>query len=511
VGHGNSIAAMKFSIYELDLLNNTGRYGLFYSQACHSGKFQLWDDCFAERWVNIPQKGGFAAIMNTGYGYGSTLNYDGPDNRYAREFYDALFSPYEKISRVGKALQDSKEDNIWRLADDNMYHVYYCKTLFGDPYVSLIGTGSVSAEFTWIPDYPVTGKFISFYDTSKGMITYRKWDFGDGQISQLKNPGHVYSRQGRYTVTLEVQDRFGYMSTISHMIQVKDQWNPRPIITPDYYHGGNFTITFSAEDSWDPDGSIVAYDWNFDDGTHGEGITVTHTFPIEGVYNVELIVTDNHGNVAKNMSKIILLHQFPPFIPNITQAPSFVNTGEICQVIIQTSDPESDQIQYGIRWDADGPVEWSDEWYNSNESCIFTHQYIDIGVHEISVKARDVYYAQSPWSEPIQVSVEDNQDPILEVVTPVDGIYLNDMLRFPFFVPCVFGSLTIQVNASDNSGVEKVLFYVDDVLHPRAEVLAPPYMFIWDESVFFKHVIIIKVFDTAGRTAEQQIDVWKFF
>ncbi len=186
VGHGTVLAAMKLTISELDELNNTDKYGVFYTQACHSGQLEKVDECFGERWVNIPKKGGFAAIMDTGYGYGSTNSYDGSDNRYAREFYDALFSPYEQISRIGEANQDSKEDNIWQIDDNNMYHTYYNKILLGDPYVSIKGAEEANARFTYDPLYPRTNGIINFYDKSLGMITYRLWTFGDGHTSSAK-------------------------------------------------------------------------------------------------------------------------------------------------------------------------------------------------------------------------------------------------------------------------------------------------------------------------------------
>ncbi|PNX49946.1 MAG: hypothetical protein BV456_08380, partial [Thermoplasmata archaeon M8B2D] len=157
VSHGSATQA-SLDISDVSSLINTDKYAFFYSQACHAGSFDKLDECFAERWLNAPQSGGFAAIMNTGYGYGGTTNYDGADNRYAREFFNALFSPYEKISRIGVANQKSKEDNIWHINEVNMYHAYYDTTLFGDPYVEIKGAEDVKADFSWDIKYPLTGQ-----------------------------------------------------------------------------------------------------------------------------------------------------------------------------------------------------------------------------------------------------------------------------------------------------------------------------------------------------------------
>ncbi len=42
---------------------------------------------------------------------------------------------------------------------------------------------------------------VSFINESINATSYH-WDFGDGDSSTLKNPGHVYQTPGEYTVTL---------------------------------------------------------------------------------------------------------------------------------------------------------------------------------------------------------------------------------------------------------------------------------------------------------------------
>ena len=57
-------------------------------------------------------------------------------------------------------------------------------------------------------------------------------------------------------------------------------------------------ITFDASTSYDPDGTIVQYRWDFSDGTIVTQMTptVTHSYPADGNYTVELTVTDNSGS-----------------------------------------------------------------------------------------------------------------------------------------------------------------------------------------------------------------------
>jgi len=78
-----------------------------------------------------------------------------------------------------------------------------------------------------------------------------------------------------------------------------------PIV--EFSHSDNFnTIEFNASLSYDPDGSIVSYEWDFGDGTietKTESV-VNHTYSSYGNYNVKLTVMDNNG-LTGNRSLIV--------------------------------------------------------------------------------------------------------------------------------------------------------------------------------------------------------------
>lgn len=55
-------------------------------------------------------------------------------------------------------------------------------------------------------------------------------------------------------------------------------------------------VDFVGTDSYDPDGNVVAYDWDFGDGSvHATNPIVQHTYAAEGNYVARLKVTDNNG------------------------------------------------------------------------------------------------------------------------------------------------------------------------------------------------------------------------
>lgn len=53
------------------------------------------------------------------------------------------------------------------------------------------------------------------------------------------------------------------------------------------------TFIFDGTKSYDPDGNIVSYEWDFGDGAKGQGPTVIHTYKQTGTYVVRLTVTDD--------------------------------------------------------------------------------------------------------------------------------------------------------------------------------------------------------------------------
>jgi len=128
LGHANYTDDMKLSTSDLGSLTNTD-YFFAYSQGCEPGGFDT-SNCFAEVLTTV-EHGAFGAVMNARYGYGVYDSTDGPSQRYARQFWDAVLG--EDKLEMGRANQDSKEDNISSIGGECMRWCYYELNLFGDP------------------------------------------------------------------------------------------------------------------------------------------------------------------------------------------------------------------------------------------------------------------------------------------------------------------------------------------------------------------------------------------
>ncbi len=158
---------------------------------------------------------------------------------------------------------------------------------------------------------PLTVAFsASASNDPDGTIDSYAWNFGDGATATGVNATHPYTAEGAYVVTLTVEDNEGATATESDIIVVSAPGNQLPVADFVADPEGSFlvpvTISFDASASYDPDGSIAAYQWNFGDGATGAGQLTSHEYVSYGTYNVILTVYDDTGAPASHIQEIVL-------------------------------------------------------------------------------------------------------------------------------------------------------------------------------------------------------------
>jgi PKD repeat protein len=125
------------------------------------------------------------------------------------------------------------------------------------------------------------------------------WDFGDGSTGTGATPSHTYTVAGTYTVELTVTDETGLTDTDTSSATIADvgPFPPTADANGPYTGVAGIPVTFDASGSTDPDDDIASYTWDFGDGTVVTVATamVDHTYAAEGVYDVNLTVTDSTG------------------------------------------------------------------------------------------------------------------------------------------------------------------------------------------------------------------------
>jgi hypothetical protein len=144
LGHANYVYDMKLSTNDVDALTNpSNRTCFIYSQGCMAGGFDN-GDCIAEHFTVKTTHAAFAGIWNARYGFFWSYSTDGDSQRLHRQFWDAVFN--EKISEIGRANHDSKEDNLPIIGRSCIRWCYYETNLFGDPSLKITESTNQSSE-----------------------------------------------------------------------------------------------------------------------------------------------------------------------------------------------------------------------------------------------------------------------------------------------------------------------------------------------------------------------------
>jgi peptide/nickel transport system substrate-binding protein len=80
-------------------------------------------------------------------------------------------------------------------------------------------------------------------------------------------------------------------------------------------------LEFNGTSSWDIDGKIVSYAWDFGDGSKAEGAIVSHSYSTHGSYVVTLMVEDDEGGTANNDVSLVHIQVFPLNPPEASTSP----------------------------------------------------------------------------------------------------------------------------------------------------------------------------------------------
>ncbi|MEO6611185.1 MAG: PKD domain-containing protein [Chitinophagaceae bacterium] len=161
------------------------------------------------------------------------------------------------------------------------------------------------ADFTFVTNGCATQP-VNFTDaTNTVKPTYRWWwDFGDpasgpNNTSNLKNPTHLFSGPGTYTVRFSNITTPGCLSdTVSHQVIITDPPLANFSISAPACVGTNITFT---DNSSVTTGSIAKWTWDFGDATPVVVVIApnppnqVHAYAVAGTYNATLKVESNTG------------------------------------------------------------------------------------------------------------------------------------------------------------------------------------------------------------------------
>ena len=176
-------------------------------------------------------------------------------------------------------------------------------------------TASIQSITPSTTTFGATVSFTGYGTDSDGIVTEYNWSSNiDGYLSESSSFTTTYLSIETHTITFKVKDNEGLWSdpvysTVTINMASTENHNPVAITNGPYPSYVNNTITFDASESYDNDGTIIRYEWDFGDGNTAEGKTVTHTYIEENEYIVTLTVTDNLGAQTTKTTTATILSQ----------------------------------------------------------------------------------------------------------------------------------------------------------------------------------------------------------
>ena len=147
------------------------------------------------------------------------------------------------------------------------------------------------------------------WDEDGNIVSYT-WDFGDGNFAYTDNPIHIFTQNGTYNVKLTVCDNNDLCDSMILNIFV----NKPPIAVVEISKLTIMlgeTIAFDASESYDIDGDVEFYYWNFDDGYTSSQATADHEYKNSGTYNVSLKIIDDLNDITTVYYTIEVINRLP--------------------------------------------------------------------------------------------------------------------------------------------------------------------------------------------------------
>ncbi|MEZ5336769.1 MAG: PKD domain-containing protein [bacterium] len=217
-----------------------------------------------------------------------------------------------------------------------------------------------------------------------GEIVLVEWDFENDGIFD-RDTGttlttlHRYDSVGDYEAVVRLTDDSGAVSVSAPLTITVEPPNqaPQALFSADPISGNTpLPVSFDASASNDPDGSIVSFDWDFDnDGTYeiseASDPGAQHTYTVPGDYEVVLRVRDDDGALAFSaVQHINVGGNFPPLpvlrvVPGAGPSPLLVELDAT-----ESTDPDGSIVL--VEWDFSGDGEYDQSGTQLTASNVYT-------------------------------------------------------------------------------------------------------------------------------------------
>lgn len=229
------------------------------------------------------------------------------------------------------ALDETNGTKMWRFPTDEYIGpvhsspaVAYGKVFIGSNDTNIYALDELDGTLIW--NFPTGGAVCSSPAVANSTVFVGSSDF---QVYALnETDGKVrwnYTTGGAVWSSPAVVAKKVFVGSFDEKVYAFEEPNIKPVPVINYYPENPIicqTVTFNGSDSYDPDGNITDWYWQFGDGRTANGKIVTHDYEAAGTYTVNLTVTDNGFPKATDSTSqlITVLEVWPMFRHDPTHA-----------------------------------------------------------------------------------------------------------------------------------------------------------------------------------------------
>lgn len=332
-------------------------------------------------------------------GPGDTVSFDGSNSTDP----DGSIASYEWNYDDGSA-NDSGVSPSHIFSSSGTYNVTLTVTDDGGNTNSTTKTVEVNdgptADIDYDPSDPEINEQVEFdgSGSTEGLdqIVSYDWYIDSAYYASGTTINPSFGSKGVYNVTLIVTDDGGLSDQESVDVTVTDDPAPSFTASSTTINAGD-SVSFDASNSFDPDGVINSYDWDFGDGNSDTGVTTTHTFTTPATETVELEVTDDSGRSATT-DTTITVNPNAPELSNPSPANNEIVNKSSLSFSVDVADEDFDLAGDTVTIELyHKGNKLQEKTANSNGTVSFsaTPSNITTGANEWSVIATDSYGAST--------------------------------------------------------------------------------------------------------------------
>ncbi|MBN2762207.1 MAG: PKD domain-containing protein, partial [Bacteroidales bacterium] len=281
------------------LIDNHDNTATVYPSQLGNGTFEITYRYFDQTYLEVTESFAVESVSNIWFiGFDKSSYCDNADPvRLNGNVADGVFSGKAVTGDVGSGFYYEPQRSAPGF--DTVFYTY--TTAWGcsrQIYKALIIRDAADVNFTVqniciSSDKPDSAKFINLTTTTDSVILWT-WNFGDGDSSNLKNPKHLYSKEGYKAITLKAQTAYCQSEN-----QIWFEFGNKPkadfrLATECFNAGRPVRFINQSVDSSD----IDDYKWKFVAGGKTDSVmtkNAEYLYSNQGYYEVRLFVRSKLG------------------------------------------------------------------------------------------------------------------------------------------------------------------------------------------------------------------------